>query len=381
MSIITRKVEIYINAPVKEEKEEYKKILFALLRLIHRFSNMCVSHLYFADNIAQFRYFAESKIASIREDNTKLFEYLSDHKKTDNGLLEQSYSSLTWDLSKTLKPEERKNTTKILSDTGNRIYKTYTTGKMQAERFKVINGEVSVKNYKENVPIPISKQNFKLKGDGGNYIFDFYHIPFRTKCGKDFSGNRVIINRVIDGSYELSDSSIQYNKRKNKWFLLLTVKIPTEKYDPVKGKVASVELGIDIPLILKIGKNEYKIGDKDEFLHRRLQIQAARQRLQRELQYNVSGGRGRRAKLEAIDRYHLKEKQYVQQKMHVYSKKLVNICRKNRVETINLSNFEEVKDIIKKDPDHFLLRNWSYYGLTEKIKYKSSLINISVTTG
>jgi len=40
---------------------------------------------------------------------------------------------------------------------------------------------------------------------------------------------------------------------------------------------------------------------------------------------------------------------------------------------VNQSNKEE---IAKKD--QFLLRNWSYYGLIEKIKYKAEMVGINL---
>lgn len=370
MAVITRKIEIYINCENADEKKAYKDKFFSILYLAHKFYNLCASHLYFADNHSQFLYYRKETISK-----------LTDGRKSEEGMLVSSASNMLYEMSKSFTDDERKGLTKILADIANRVTKTYNSGtKGQTERDKIRRGEISVKNYKQDIPIPFSKQAIDIRPDNGNYIFDFYHIPFRTKCGADRSGNRIIVDRALAGEYEICDSSIQYIRSENKTFLLLTVKINNETYDPVPGKKAYVELGLDVPMVLRIGDNLYEIGNKEEYLYRKLQIQAKLRRLQKDLKYNVSGGRGRETKLQAIDRFHEKEKLYVQQKIHVYSRELVNICRKNKVETIILANFNAVKDIIKDDPNHFLLRNWGYFGLTEKIKYKSSLIGLNVET-
>jgi IS605 OrfB family transposase len=365
VATITRKIEIYIDEPVKEIKKVYTDKLFTILRIVKKFSNLCATHLFAADNISQFRYLT---------DEAK--HKLTDSRKADDGILVSSYSNMLYEMSKDLPDDERDGITKILADTANRIHKTYNKkNKGVSERDRIAKGEISVKNYKMNVPIPCSKQTIELVKHNGNYTFVFHKIPFRTHLGKDRSFNYNIIDRAISGEYELCDSSIQYRKSKNKWFLLLTVKIPDTRLQAKEGVSVLANLSVDVPIIAACGKNDYTIGSAEEFLHQRLQIQNALHRLQKNLRY-ASGGKGRQKKLQAIDRFNEKEKNYVRTKMHTYSRMLVNFAVKARAEEIVLVEQARKEEEAKQNP--FLLRNWTYYGLKDMIKYKAARVGINL---
>ena len=91
--------------------------------------------------------------------------------------------------------------------------------------------------------------------------------------------------------------------------------------------------------------------------------------------YSV-GGKGRKRKTQAIDRFHEKEKKYIDTKLHTYSRMLVDMAIKNECGVINLINQKE-KELEAKE-NEFILRNWSYYGLKTKIEYKAKMCGIEV---
>ena len=64
--------------------------------------------------------------------------------------------------------------------------------------------------------------------------------------------------------------------------------------------------------------------------------------------------------------------------MHKYSAKLIDLCLKYRIGKIVMENITDVKDEAGKDK--YLLRNWSYFGLNEKINYKAGKYNMEVVT-
>ena len=126
------------------------------------------------------------------------------------------------------------------------------------------------------------------------------------------------------------------------------------------------------------GKHTFVIGNKEEFLHRRLQIQDAVRRCQINNRY-TRGGRGRKKKCQAIERWHEKEKHYVETKLHTYSKLLVQEAVRHRCGTIVLLNQREREDAAQAEYHNgkpFLIRNWSYYGMKEKISYKAAMHGI-----
>lgn len=139
--------------------------------------------------------------------------------------------------------------------------------------------------------------------------------------------------------------------------------------------IDEASLSLEYPVIVRIGKSRYTIGSKEEFLHRRLAIQSSRQRIQKAVTYNHSGN-GRSRKLKALTGFQDKETNYVNHKLHVYSRKLIDICLKHKASTLLLVNQQEKEAAAQSD--EFLLRNWSYYQLKEKIAYKADMAGITL---
>ena len=118
--------------------------------------------------------------------------------------------------------------------------------------------------------------------------------------------------------------------------------------------------------------NWIDIGTAEEFFYRRTQIQAALKRTQENSKY-AKGGKGRKRKLQAVTRFEEKERNYVDTKLHLYSKQLVDIAVNNGCGTIYLVNQKPREDEAKKEAEKgnpLVLRNWSYYNLKQKIYYK-----------
>lgn len=370
----TKRIEIYINENDKDLRKEYRSRLFKILDIARRFANICSSHLYFVDNLSQFLYLtSETKCR------------LSDPAQDDSILLKK-YNSIMWELSKTLPDSDRKGITKILADIATRCTKLYNAKVKGSipERYKIDNGEVSVRNYKENMPIPFSKQAINISKDEKDYIFTFFGIPFKTKCGRDRSNNRGTLDKVISGEINIGDSSIQYKKVKdretgkfeNKWYLLLCVEqsdCTSKKVD--KNTILKADLNVIVPIIVTVNENSYNIGSAEEFLYQRIRIQDKLHRLQKALRY-AGGGNGRKSKLQAIERFKEKEKNYIKTKLHTYSAILISTAVKNDAGKIVLVNQIFKEEEAKKN--EMLLRNWSYYGLKQMIKYKASRNGIEV---
>ena len=72
--------------------------------------------------------------------------------------------------------------------------------------------------------------------------------------------------------------------------------------------------------------------------------------------------------------FHDRETNYVNHKLHVYSRKLIDLCVKHNAATLLLVNQQEKEAAAQAD--EFLLRNWSYYQLKEKIAYKASMVGL-----
>jgi hypothetical protein len=237
-------------------------------------------------------------------------------------------------------------------------------------------GEKSVRNYKKDIPIPFRGtdiSNLTPTENGKNFRFTLFKIPFRTYLGKDFFDKRILLENSLKGSVKICTSSLVLDK--GKIFLLASFQQENQHKDLDGGVMAEASLSLEYPIIVRIGKSRYSIGNKEEFLHRRLAIQAARQRIQKAVMFNRTG-HGKKRKTKALADFKGMEKNYITSKLHLYSRRLIDICVKHKAGTLLLINQHEKEAVAKED--EFLLRNWTYYGLKEMIAYKAKKVGITL---
>jgi IS605 OrfB family transposase len=356
--IITRKIEIYVNEAYKSKRKAYYDNLFAWSTICRKAANILSTHLFAQDNIKDFVYLS---------DGTKL--KLADENKDPDGMLNTSYQNSGYRLLSSI--FKGQISSDIITCLNQSIQKTYKEEK--AEYYKGIR---SLRSYKKDIPMPFSIKNISgLLKEERNYSFSWFGMPMKTTFGRDRSGNEIVFDRCISGEYFFKQSAIQYNDRKNKWFLLLCVDIPNTRNEHKEGVIVEADLSVVVPIIARCGKLTEEIGSIEEFLYQRLRIQDKLHNLQKALRY-ANGGNGRKAKLQAIDRFHEKEKNYIKTKLHTYSAILINMAVKSKAEKIVLINQKFKEEQAKKN--EMLLRNWSYYGLKEMIKYKALRNGIEV---
>lgn len=293
---------------------------------------------------------------------------LADRNTDEEGILNTSRMNTTYRLLSAYFKGEIP--TDILSTLNTTLYKNF-----QSDRKAYWKGERSLRTYKKDIPIPFSSKSMKLSNDeqGRDFKISLFKLPFRTYLGKDRSDKRILLQRVLVGQIKACSSAIKVIK--GKIFLLLSLKMPQKDHVLQEHLIAEASLSIEHPISVSIDNDCYQIGTKEEFLYRRIAIQAARHRLQRAITYN-RGGNGRKRKLKSLDHYNQKEKNYVDSRLHLYSRRLIDICIKSQAGTLLLVNQSNKEEIAKED--EFLLRNWSYYGLIEKIKYKAKMAGINV---
>ncbi|OHE12364.1 MAG: hypothetical protein A2329_03185 [Sulfurimonas sp. RIFOXYB2_FULL_37_5] len=135
-------------------------------------------------------------------------------------------------------------------------------------------------------------------------------------------------------------------------------------------------LSAEVPIIAGFNGFEKEIGNKEEFMHRLLQIQVGIKRAKINSRYSAEG-KGRKRKNQALGKLLEKEKDYLNTKIHTYTKLLVDYAIENRCGTINLINFIDKERNRKKVP--LLLKSWSYCGIRQKLDYKARLNGIDIS--
>jgi len=201
--------------------------------------------------------------------------------------------------------------------------------------------------------------------------------------GRDRSNNREIVERVLNGQYDVGISTIQETKNKKR-FLLLVVKIPKESKKLNPNRVVGVDLGINIPLYAALNDNEYGglgIGSREQFLKVRMRMAAQKRELQRNLRHTTNGGHGRAQKLQALDRLEGKERNWVHLQNHIFSKSIIEYALKNGAGVIQmerLAGFGRDKNEEVENEFKFILRYWSFFELQTMIEYKANAAGIEV---
>jgi hypothetical protein len=373
--VITRKIEVFICEDDKDLRKSYYKKLFDNRDAAVASANVGISHLFALDNLMPY--------LSQEDKDTVTFLGV---KGTKTSKANAPYVAV----SKAFKGVADMG---MLSSVLQQVTKGY-----QDDRKKGMWNK-SLRSYKSNMPIPLKSERFsnlrfaEYKDKEGKThngcFFTLIGIPFQMKFGRDRSNNQAVVKDVIEGNYKMCTSSILCDR--NKIFLLLCVDIPRKEVELKKGKKMFAFLGVLNPIVCTCEVNAkqaydsgmkcFEIGSKEEFNHRRRQIQEAVKRCQINNRYTL-GGKGRKRKCQAIERFHDKEKNYVDTKLHTYSRMLVDLAIKHKCEEIVLMKQESREGAAKAEnqsKEPFVLRNWSYYGLKEKIEYKSKMVGVKLT--
>ena len=393
--VITRKIEIYVCEADKELKKEFMNTVFSWRDAVRKAANLIVSHKFVQQNVRDFMYMQEDVrerflVVDEKTGKEKVKFNVSDILEKGPGMSEQNTTyRMVASLLKGKVPAD------IYSCLNQAVAKTFKETVVDVNK-----GEATLRSYKNNIPIPFSAKSLAniYKNEDGHFYFTLFGIPFACMLGRDRSNNESIIDRCISGEYKLCSSSIAFQKvtsretgkKKNKLFLYLCVDIPKKEVELNPKKVMYCYLGLANSIVYNYevqAKNIYdsgvkwsSIGTAEEFLYQRVQIQAAMKRCQVNCRYS-KGGKGRKRKLQALNRFEEKEKNYVHTKLHTYSRMLVDKAIKNHCGTILLVN-QEPREIEAKEENQkgepFLLRNWSYYGLKTMIGYKAKMVGIEV---
>lgn len=271
----------------------------------------------------------------------------------------------------------------------------YVQSKYNKAKKELGKGERTISTYKKGMPIPFpTNKSIRLQKQGEDFVLKWYNkIVFKLHFGRDRSNNRVIVERLIQSAlndkqkgedYVMNNSSIQLveKDKKTKIFLLLSIDIPAQKRTLDSELVLGVDLGLNFPLYYATNKNAYiheHIGDKDSFLKERMVFQRRFKELQR-LQC-TQGGRGRKKKLEPLEKLREKEANRVRTKNHIFSREIIKTAIKYGAGVIHLEdlqNFGKDRNGNVEDSKKFVLRNWSYFELQTLIEYKAKMEGITV---
>lgn len=354
----TRKIQLKIDSEDSDYKSQVFKTLYGWRYICFKASNLIFTHHYMQQQVKEIIYLTDDvkvKLANIKMDQ--------------DGILTTSRMNTSYQiLARNFKGSIPMH---IISSLNSTLVSTFNTNLVS-----YITGEKTLPNFKKDLPIPFKGTDLKsLTTDSEAFVFRFklFDIAFKTYLGKDFTDKRMLLKRLIKKEIKLCTSSLTIEK--GKIFMMAVFESENAPAVLDENIIAEASLSLDYPIMLTIGKSRYNIGNKDEFLYKRLSIQAAIRRKQDAVAF-MNNKTKKRFSENTIENLRDAEKRYVNQKQHVYSRRLIDLCLKNRAATLLLVDQQEKEEQASLDP--FLLRNWGYGGLKQKIERKAAGAGISV---
>lgn len=247
--------------------------------------------------------------------------------------------------------------------------------KLDKQFYKLKRNEVSIPSFKANsVPIRVSERIYK---EGDDFFIRFplsqkqkkggqENIVFKLFFGRDKSGNEIIVNRILDGTYKMMNSFFKFNKYKLFFHVVFE-----EPVVPIKGLDDNRIMGIDLGIsrlvshyITNIKHQPYQLDYLGEFItNDMVKIHNERKTIQTALKV-ARGGHGRKRKLERLNS--LSDKQHNKNKTNINAVALsvVRVAELNKCGIIKMEDLSGIKNDEKK---HQFLKNWSYAMLQDNI--------------
>lgn len=365
---ITRKIQVFLASTNETKKEDYKQI-HKWIDLAYKAANQVATHLFFQENQRDFIYLGKRMKLILLDENIPNQELQS---KVSNEVLTGAEPMLnTSRQNSTYRMLSNKYKGDLPSDVFNNI-NSLVIQNFDSEKQDYFTGAKSLRSYKKGMPFPFSARSVKnihSTENNRDYYFSLFGLKFRTHFGNDRSRNKELWEKTMTGNHKLCNSSIKYSN--GKFFLLASIQFEADL--AVGLNEMKIVLPPSPPMIVKIGNIEFPIGDPSEFIHRRAAIRASFKRAQIVASHS-KGGRGRKHKLRMLEKHKDYEQNYINTRIHQYSKKVLDLCLDHKCSKIILSKSPDFTSnteySVEKTDLQFSIHNWSPQSIIEKIKYK-----------
>lgn len=262
----------------------------------------------------------------------------------------------------------------------------------------LLKGNVTLSQFKRDMPIMIHNKAYKIidtpKGYGAE--IGLFNTAKQKELGVKRikvlfpnlgSSEKTIIKRIYDKTYKLGAGQLTYNQKKKKWLLTIPYTFEKEEKQELNPNLI---MGIDLGVvkvatfsIYNVEKQDYismyfkdRTIDGAELIHHRQKIEARRKELGISSKWSSDNntGRGYKIKMEKSNKIGDKYNRFKETYNHKVSRYIVDIAIKYNVSLIQMENLTGFSE----EQENSLLKNWSYYDLQEKIRYKAKEHGIEI---
>lgn len=255
----------------------------------------------------------------------------------------------------------------------------------------IIAGRVTIPSYKNEQPIILHNNSIRLEEHDGEPVF---LLSIFSNDGKKMLGLKngcclfkvwhrcessfAIVRRCLTGEYKVCASQItRYDKSNGMFEFALSYRFDAEEKHFDKNKILGIDLGIAIPIVVAISDSEKRwFIHGEEIQTFRNKTEAMRRSMSKARVYAGDGsvGHGRDTRVRPVDKIGHRIANFRDTKNNAWSREIVDIAVKNGCGTIQM---EDLSGISGGACQRFL-KNWTYYDLQQKIRYKAQASGIDV---
>lgn len=250
-------------------------------------------------------------------------------------------------------------------------------------------GNISIIEYKSNQPLNLHNDAIKITYDKNFFVelsllkkqaFKSYNLSsskLKFKMVVKDNSTKQILERCIDGIYHISASQLLYDNKKKMWYLNLCYTFKNNnKLNLNEDKILGIDLGIKKALVASV------YGDYDrldisgrEVTKFRNTIEKRRKELLKQTKFSGDGkvGHGIKTRCKSVDKLSNKISCFRDSTNHKYSRAVINYAIKKGCGTIQMEDLSGISEDAKP-----FLKNWDYFDLKSKIKYKAEEAGIKV---
>lgn len=257
-------------------------------------------------------------------------------------------------------------------------------------RKEILRGDRAILSYKSNQPLDLHKKSITLDYNNGTFYVTLKLLN-RSGAEKYNTGGssvkfkvqvydnstKTILERCIDGVYEISGSKLIYVQKKKQWRLNLCYAFKGKAVEGLdKERILGVDLGVAYPICASVyGDLSRFTIEKGEIEDFRKRVEARKRSLLRQGPVCGNGriGHGIHTRNKPVYKIEDKIARFRDTVNHKYSRALVDFAIKNRCGIIQMEDLTG----ITAEADRFL-KNWSYFDLQTKIENKAKEAGIEV---
>ena len=376
----TKCIKVALNYISKENflsKTEFDKLLFDLQLRTQRACNRAITEYWVHD----------MQYLKAKENNEEL--------KSDKELYGKSFKAVVNSIINNIMGDDiSANVTDAISQY---VAKRYSNDKKQG----LLKGNTTLSEFKRDIPVILRNRGYKVisTNKGLGVELRLFSADKQKELGlKRGTGIKVVfpkldnsakavLKRIITEEYKQGSLQLTYNKRKKKWLCLISYTFESKQAANLdKGRILGVDLGITNVATLSVydnDKEQYidmywkeRVIEGKELIHYRQKLEQRRRDLSIASKWASDNrtGHGYKNRMLSANKVGDKYNRFKDTFNHKVSRYIVDLAVKykcSRIQLEDLSGFNEYQT-------ESLLKNWCYYDLQNKIKYKAKENGIEV---